>query len=77
MHIKLEFYDDWAPNATSSVKSGANRIGRCRVIQLQKSSSAAATSPFGIEPSINGGVYDLWFFDVQMFTVLNITNPVT
>ena len=74
----LNLYDDWAPNATSSVKSGAVRIGRCRVVQLQKSSSAlAATSPFGIEPSINGGVYDLWFFDVQMFTVLNITNAVT
>ena len=74
----LNLYDDWAPNATSSVKSGAVRIGRCRVVQLQKSSSAlAATSPFGIEPSINGGVYDLWFFDVQMFTVLNISNPVT
>ena len=74
----LNLYDDWAPNATSTVKSGANRIGRCRVVQLQKSSSAlAATSPFGIEPTITGGVYDLWFFDVQMFTVLNISNPVT
>ena len=74
----LNLYDDWAPNATATVKSGANRIGRCRVVQLQKSSSAlAATSPFGIEPTITGGVYDLWFFDVQMFTVLNITNPAT
>ena len=74
----LNLYDDWAANATSAVKSGANRIGRCRVVQLQKSSSAlAATSPFGIEPSINGGVYDLWFFDVQMFTALNISSPVT
>ena len=70
----LNLYDDWAANATSSVKSGANRIGRCRIVQLQKSSSAlAATSPFGIEPSITGGVYDLWFFDVQMFTVLNLS----
>ena len=74
----LNLYDDWAANATSAVKSGANRIGRCRVVQLQKSSSAlAATSPFGIEPSITGGVYDLWFFDVQMFTALNISSPVT
>ena len=74
----LNLYDDWAANATSSVKSGANRIGRCRTVQLQKSSSAlAATSPFGIEPSITGGVYDLWFFDVQMFTALNISSPVT
>jgi len=74
----LNLYDDWAPNATATVKSGANRVGRCRVIQLQKSSSAlAATSPFGIEPTINGGVHDLWFFDVQMFTVINISNPAT
>ena len=74
----LNLYDDWAPNATSAVKTGANRIGRCRVIQLQKSSTAlAATSPFGITPTITGGVYDLWFFDVQMFTVLNIANAVT
>ena len=74
----LDLYDDWAPNVTNAVKSGANRIGRCRVVQLQKSSSAlAATSPFGIQPTITGGVYDLWFFDAQMFTVLNISNAVT
>ena len=74
----LNLYDDWAANATSAVKSGANRIGRCRVVQLQKASTAlAATSPFGINPTVTGGVYDLWFFDVQMFTVLNIANAVT
>ncbi len=74
----LDLYDDWEPNVTNAVKTGANRIGRCRVIQLQKSSTAlAATSPFGIEPSIADGVYDLWFFDAQMFTVLNIANAVT
>ncbi|AHB80936.1 virulence associated protein [Synechococcus phage S-MbCM100] len=74
----LDLYDDYAANATSSVKAGANRIGRCRTVQLQKSSTAlAATSPFGISPNITGGVYDLWVFDVQMFTVLNIANAVT
>ena len=74
----LNLYDDWSANATSAVKSGANRIGRCRVVQLQKSSTAlAATSPFGTTPSVTGGVYNLHFMDVQMFTALNITNPVT
>ena len=74
----LNLYDDWSANATSSVKSGANRIGRCRIIQLKKSNTAlAATSPFGTSPTVTGGVYDMYFFDVQMFTVLNITNPVT
>ena len=74
----LNLYDDWSANATSAVKSGANRIGRCRLVQLQKSSTAlAATSPFGTTPSVTGGVYNLHFMDVQMFTVLNITNPVT
>ena len=74
----VDLYDDWAANATSSVKSGANRIGRARVVQLQKSSTAlAATSLFGTSPTITGGVYDLWFFDAQMFTVLNIANPET
>jgi hypothetical protein len=74
----IDLYDDWAANATSSVKSGANRIGRARVVQLQKASTAlAATSPFGVNPTVTGGVYDLWLYDVQMFTVLNIANPVT
>ena len=74
----LDLYDDWAPNVTNAVKSGANRIGRCRTVQLQKSSTAlAATSPFGINPAVTGGVYDLWIYDVQMFTVLNIANAVT
>jgi len=74
----LNLYDDWSANATSAVKSGANRIGRCRVVQLQRSSTAlAATSPFGTTPSVTGGVYNLHFMDVQMFTALNITNPVT
>ena len=74
----LNLYDDWAPDVTNVVKSGANRIGRCRVIQLSKSSTAlAATSPFGTTPTVTGGVYDLHFMDVQMFTVLNITNAET
>ena len=74
----LELYDDWAADATSSVKSGANRIGRTRVVQLQQSSTAlSATSPFGINPSVTGGVYDLWFFDTQMFTVINVANAST
>jgi hypothetical protein len=74
----LDLYDDFAANATSSVKAGANRIGRCRTVQLQKSTTAlAATSPFGINPTVAGGVYDLWLYDVQMFTVLNIANAVT
>ena len=74
----LNLYDDWAPNVTNAVKSGANRIGRCRTIQLQKSSTAlAATSPFGVNPTVTGGVYDLWIYDVQMFTILNIANAVT
>ena len=74
----LDLYDDWSANATTTPKSGANRIGRCRVIQLQKSSTAlAATSPFGTSPTVTGGVYDLYLFDVQMFTVLNITDPIT
>jgi hypothetical protein len=74
----LNLYDDWAPNATSSVKSGANRIGRCRVVQMKKASTAlTATSPFGTSPTIAGGVYDMYFMDVQMFTVLNIGNAVT
>ena len=74
----LNLYDDWSANATSAVKSGANRIGRCRVVQLQKSSTAlAATSPFGTTPSVTGGVYNLHFMDVQMFTVLNIGSPET
>ena len=72
----LNFYDDWAANATSSVKSGANQIGRCRLVQLQSASTAnAATNPFANGGSITG-VYDMWFFDVQMWTVLNIANPV-
>ena len=74
----LDLYDDWAANATSSVKSGANRIGRCRVIQMSKASTAlTATSAFGTNPTIAGGVYDMFFMDVQMFTVLNIANAVT
>ena len=74
----LNLYDDWAANATSSVKSGANRIGRCRVIQMSKASTAlTATSAFGTNPTITGGVYDMFFMDVQMFTVLNIANAVT
>ena len=74
----LNLYDDWSADATSAVKSGANRIGRCRVVQLKSASSAAsATSPFGINPTVTGGVYDLHFMDVQMFTVMNISNPGT
>ena len=45
---------------------------------MKKASTAlTATSPFGTSPTIAGGVYDMYFMDVQMFTVLNIGNAVT
>ena len=73
----VEFYDDWAANATASIKSGATLIGRGRLIQLQKAvTSTASTNPFGGSGPIDG-VYDMWFFDPQMWTALNITNPGT
>ena len=73
----LDLYDDWTANATSSPTVGANQIGRCRVVQLQKATtSAAATNPFGNQGPTDG-VYDMWFYDVQMWTALNIANAVT
>ena len=73
----LELYDDWGANATSSVKSGANMIGRCRLVQMQAASTSnAATNPFAANGATTG-VYDMWFFDVQMWTALNILNAVT
>ena len=73
----VDLYDDWAANATTSAKSGANQIGRCRVVQLQRAStSSAATNPFGNQGPIDG-VYDMWVYDAQMWTVINIANPVT
>ena len=73
----VEFYDDWAANATASIKSGATLIGRGRLIQIQKAvTSTASTNPFGGSGPIDG-VYDMWFFDPQMWTALNITNPGT
>ena len=73
----VEFYDDWAANATATIKSGATLIGRGRLIQLQKAvTSTASTNPFGGSGPIDG-VYDMWFFDPQMWTALNITNPGT
>ena len=43
----VEFYDDWAANATASIKSGATLIGRGRLIQIQKAvTSTASTNPF-------------------------------
>ena len=73
----VDLYDDWAPDATSSVKAGANKIGRCRVVQLQAATtSAAATNPFGNQGPTDG-VYDMWFYDAQMWTAINIANAVT
>ena len=51
----LELYDDWTLNTTNTVTG--TMIGRCRTVQLQDS---------GIT-----GVWDLWLFDVQMFTAIN------
>jgi len=74
----LRLYDDWSPTVTSTPKVGANQIGRCRTVQLRRSSSAnALNSNFGANSIPAGGVYDLYFFDVQMWTVINIANPVT
>lgn len=70
-------YDDWNVSATSSPKAGANRIGRFRVLQLQPTNTGAAlNSQFGAAIPTDG-IYDMWFFDCQMWTVLNIANPVT
>lgn len=54
----LEFYDDWTLNTTNI--SVGRQIGRARVLQLQ----ADATT----------GVYDMWFFDAQMFTAINMAS---
>ena len=73
----LNLYDDWTANATSTPKAGANQIGRCRLIQLQAASTSnAATNPFAENGAVTG-VYDMWIFDPQMWTVLNIANAVT
>lgn len=70
-------YDDWDLNATSSPKSGANRIGRFRVVQMQGTNTGAAlNSQFGVSIPTTG-MYDLWFFDCQMWTSINIANPAT
>lgn len=54
----LELYDDWTLNTTNI--SVGRQIGRARVIQMQ---SDATT-----------GVYDMWFFDAQMFTAINMAS---
>ena len=72
----LNLYDHWVADATSSVPVGANQIGRTRLVQLQKASTAnAASNPFAVNGLLDG-VYDMWFLDTQMWTVLNIANPV-
>ena len=74
----IELYDDWTVNATSTPKSGANLIGRARLIQLQEASTVnAGTNPFAPDGNVDEPIYDMWFFDVQMWTVLNIANAVT
>ena len=72
----MDLYDDWSANATTTPKSGANQIGRCRVVQMQKATtSSAATNPFGNQ-GVTAGVYDMWFYDAQMWTAINIANAV-
>ena len=71
----LDLYDTWTLNSTNDEPGGGNRIGRCRCIQLQAASTAASNaSQAGTAAS--AGVYDMWFFDAQMFTAVNINNAV-
>ncbi|AIX22850.1 virion structural protein [Synechococcus phage S-MbCM6] len=72
-----ELYDDWSADATSDVKSGANQIGRCRVVQMQESNTTSSQGNPFLGQGSSSGIYDVWFFDVQMWTVLNINNAVT
>ena len=72
-----ELYDDWQADATTDVKSGANQIGRCRIVQMQESNTTSSQGNPFLGGGSASGVYDLWFFDVQMWTVLNINNAVT
>ena len=72
-----ELYDDWTADATSAVTSGANQIGRCRIVQMQESNTTSSVGNPFLGGGGSTGVYDVWFFDVQMWTVLNIANAVT
>ena len=72
-----ELYDDWSADATTDVKNGSNQIGRCRVVQMQESGTTSSQGNPFLGGGSSSGVYDLWFFDVQMWTVLNINNAVT
>ena len=71
----IDLYDTWTLNATNDEPSGGNKIGRCRCIQLQAASTAASNSSQS-GTAASGGVYDMWFFDAQMFTAVNINNAV-
>ena len=51
----LELTDEWTRNTTNTVTG--RKIGRCRTVQLQQTSIT--------------GIWDLWIFDVQMFTAIN------
>jgi len=75
----LDLYDTWSSTVTESNNNdesvGGYRIGRCRCIQLQNASTAASNN--SIQGTQNTtGVYDMWIFDVQMFTAMNIANAV-
>ena len=51
----LELTDEWTLNTTNTVTG--RKIGRARTVQLQQTSIT--------------GIWDLWIFDVQMFTAIN------
>ena len=51
----LELTDEWTRNTTNTVTG--RKIGRCRTVQLQQTSIT--------------GIWDLWIFDVQMYTAIN------
>jgi hypothetical protein len=51
----LELTDEWTRNTTNTVTG--RKIGRCRTVQLQQTSIT--------------GIWDLWIFDVQMYTAVN------
>ena len=71
----LDLYDTWTLNSTNDEPGGGNKIGRCRCIQLQAASTAASNSSQS-GTAASAGVFDMWFFDAQMFTALNINNAV-
>ena len=75
----LDLYDTWSSTVTESNNNdesvGGYRIGRCRCVQLQAASTAASNNSFQGTQQVTG-VYDMWIMDVQMFTAMNIANPV-